>query len=110
VALNVSYSGKSSGPNPKELQTEKRKRLITEEKTRSISKVTQLRVYKKDFALRCFVKINVHTNWRFMSLFSSSFLIKEIQVKGKEIPLQPWTGPDGSIKVEAVQEFKTIGT
>jgi len=30
-------------------------------------------------------------------------------VKGKEIPLQAWTGPEGSRKLR-LPDFKTIGT
>jgi len=33
----------------------------------------------------------------------------EIKVKGKAIPLQAWTGPEGSRRLR-ILDFKTIGT
>jgi len=35
--------------------------------------------------------------------------IRKIQVKGKAIPLQAWTGPDDSRSLR-LPDFKTIGT
>jgi hypothetical protein len=32
-----------------------------------------------------------------------------IKVKGKEIPLQSWTGPEGSRRLR-LPDFKTLGT
>jgi hypothetical protein len=36
-------------------------------------------------------------------------MVKEVPVKGKAIPLQAWTGPEGS-RILRLQDFKTIGT
>jgi hypothetical protein len=33
----------------------------------------------------------------------------KVKVKGKAIPLQAWTGPEGSRSLR-LQDFKTIGT
>ena len=32
-----------------------------------------------------------------------------VKVKGKAIPLQPWTGPEGSRRLR-LPDFKTVGT
>jgi hypothetical protein len=42
-----------------------------------------------------------------MSPFFEEMFI--IQVKGKTIPLQAWTGPEGSSRLR-LPDFKTIGT
>ena len=36
-------------------------------------------------------------------------LYKRVKVKGKAIPLQAWTGPEGSRRLR-LPDFKTIGT
>jgi len=36
-------------------------------------------------------------------------LMYEVKVKGKAIPLQAWTGPEGSRRLR-LPDFKTIGT
>jgi hypothetical protein len=34
---------------------------------------------------------------------------RQMEIKDKSIPLQPWTGPEGSNKLR-FPDFKTIGT
>jgi len=58
----------------------------------------------------------VVVNARFLmttpSVFSSSLPIKPFMantVKGKAVPLQAWTGPEGSRRLRP-PDFKTIGT
>jgi len=36
-------------------------------------------------------------------------LLRQIKKKGKPIPLQAWTGPEGSRRMR-LPDFKTIGT
>jgi hypothetical protein len=38
------------------------------------------------------------------------FGLRKIKKKCKAIPLQAWTGPEGSRKVEDPPDFKTVGT
>jgi hypothetical protein len=37
------------------------------------------------------------------------FLLKIVRYKGKAIPLQAWTGPEGSRRLR-LPDFKTVGT
>jgi len=44
-----------------------------------------------------------------LPLVPTSYTLGKVKGKGKAIPLQPWTGPQGSKRLR-LPDFKTIGT
>jgi len=45
----------------------------------------------------------------FAAMFCVTNIIVKVKGKGKAIPLQAWTGPEGSSRLR-LQDFKTFGT
>jgi hypothetical protein len=50
-----------------------------------------------------------YTNFTFCEPCIVIYRWKKVKVKGNAIPLQAWTGPEGSRRLR-LQDFKTIGT
>jgi len=52
---------------------------------------------------------NIHTKTREARLMKTPITTVAVKVKGKAIPLQGWTGPEGSNRLR-LPVFKTFGT
>jgi len=65
--------------------------------------IMQIYLYYKYNFVFAIDKINRHR----MAIYTSS--IRIVKVKGKAIPLQAWTGPEGSRRMR-LPDFMTIGT
>jgi hypothetical protein len=63
----------------------------------------KLDVVRKHEECGCINTFMIHVGWVKQALATS------LAIKGKTIPLQAWTGPEGSRRLK-LPDFKTVGT